>query len=118
MTKVWVLVAYGSALVSYNFAQQSGWSFARSRTKLQATWWQNARACARTELEFALAWLGASQFFCEQTGDLCQEIFQICDAIIGKSFLISINTMKQYIIIIEFSFQENPDGLVERREAS
>ena len=52
MTKVWVLVAYGSALVSYNFAQQAGWSFARSgapRAKLQATWWQNASA-ARSSL--------------------------------------------------------------------
>ena len=47
MIKVWVPVAYGSALVSYNFAQQVGWSFARSgapRAKLLATWWENARA--------------------------------------------------------------------------
>ena len=47
MTKVWVPVAYGSALVSYNFAQLTGWSFSCSRApraKLQATWWQNARA--------------------------------------------------------------------------
>ena len=44
MTKVWVPVAYGSALVSYNFAQLAGWSYTRSRAKLQATWWQNARA--------------------------------------------------------------------------
>ena len=38
--------------LSYNFAQQSGWSFTRSgvpRAKLQATWWQNARA-ARSSL--------------------------------------------------------------------
>ena len=56
MTKVWVPVAYGSALVSYNFAQQPGWSFAPSdtpRAKLQATWWQNARAARAKLLELA-----------------------------------------------------------------
>ena len=38
--------------------------------RAQATW-----ADARTALEFALAWLGASQFFRVRTGDLCQENF-------------------------------------------
>ena len=36
MTKVWVPVAYGSALVSYNFSQLAGWSFARAAREAPA----------------------------------------------------------------------------------
>ena len=37
MTKVWVPVAYGSALVSYNFAQLAGWSFERCARRARSS---------------------------------------------------------------------------------